>query len=183
MRRGYAVLQRYSQVELPLAPAASPDPAPPAGVELSTLARRPDLARPLHALALSVLGDMPGEDGAPELSYELFRGHVLSSPAFRPDGAVLALAGERLVGFSYIDVPPARPAVGRHRLTGVARDWRGRGVAGALKRAQIAWAQSAGLELLVAENELRNEPIRRLNARLGYRPRPDWVVLRGPLAA
>jgi hypothetical protein len=36
-------------------------------------------------------------------------------------------------------------------------------------------------EQLQATNELRNEPIRRLNARLGYRESPGRVFLLGPL--
>ena len=54
-------------------------------------------------------------------------------------------------------------------MIGVKRAWRGRGIAGALKRAQIAWAKEPGYERIATANELRNEPIRRLNARLGYR--------------
>jgi hypothetical protein len=56
-------------------------------------------------------------------------------------------------------------------------------VAGALKRAQIAWAKERGYEELQAQNELRNEPIRRLNERLGYRPVPGRIFLVGPLAS
>jgi mycothiol synthase len=67
-------------------------------------------------------------------------------------------------------------------MTGVKRAWRGRGVAGALKRAQIAWAKEAGYERLETQNEVRNEPIRRLNTRLGYQPAPGRVVMRGPIA-
>ena len=67
-------------------------------------------------------------------------------------------------------------------MTGVRRDRRGRGIAGALKRAQVAWAKREGFERLQTENERRNEPIRRLNARLGYREAPGEVVMRGPLA-
>jgi mycothiol synthase len=66
-------------------------------------------------------------------------------------------------------------------MTGVKRAWRGRGVAGALKRAQVAWAKQQGYERLVTSNEMRNEPIRRLNARLGYREAPGRVLMRGPL--
>ena len=67
-------------------------------------------------------------------------------------------------------------------MTGVKRSWRGRGIAGALKRAQITWAKEQGYERLATPNELRNEPIRRLNARLGYREAPGRVMMRGPLA-
>jgi len=67
-------------------------------------------------------------------------------------------------------------------MTGVKRAWRNRGIAGALKRAQIAWAKAEGYERMETANELRNEPIRKLNARLGYREAPGRVVVRGPVA-
>ena len=53
-------------------------------------------------------------------------------------------------------------------MTGVLRAYRGRGIAAALKRTQIAWAKQAGYERLQTANEVRNEPIRRLNERHGY---------------
>ena len=182
--RGYVELERYREVELDLRQVSAVHSPAPDAVELTTLAERPDLERPLHALVVSTLADLPGGAAPPpELPFALFREHVLDAPAFRREAAVLAVAGEELAGFAYLEVSPARPRVGRHRLTGVAPAWRGRGLARALKEHQIAWAKAAGLELLVAENEWRNEPIRRLNDRLGYRPRPDWVVMRGPLAS
>ena len=68
-------------------------------------------------------------------------------------------------------------------MTGVKRAWRGRGIARALKCAEIAWAMRAGYRQLETSNEVRNEPIRRLNARLGYRTAPGRVMMQGPLAA
>jgi predicted GNAT superfamily acetyltransferase len=67
-------------------------------------------------------------------------------------------------------------------MTGVKRAWRGRGIAGALKRAQIGWAKANGYERLETGNEVRNEPIRRLNASLGYHESPGRVLMRGPVA-
>jgi GNAT superfamily N-acetyltransferase len=64
----------------------------------------------------------------------------------------------------------------------VKRSWRRRGLAGALKRTQIAWAKERGYERVATQNEMRNEPIRRLNERLGYRPSPGRIIMRGPLA-
>ena len=55
-----------------------------------------------------------------------------------------------------------------HDMTGVRRAWRGRGIARALKAAEIAWAKESGYERLETQNEERNEPIRRLNERYGY---------------
>ena len=67
-------------------------------------------------------------------------------------------------------------------MTGVKRAWRRRGIAGALKRRQIIWAKENGYERLATQNEARNEPIRKLNTRLGYREAPGRIVMRGPLA-
>ena len=66
-------------------------------------------------------------------------------------------------------------------MTGVKRAWRGRGIAGALKRAEIAWAIENGYTRLETHNEERNEPIRRLNERHGYRIAPGHIVVRGPI--
>ena len=56
-------------------------------------------------------------------------------------------------------------------------------MASALKRAQIAWAAGAGLERLVTYTDARNDPMRGVNARLGYRAAPVQIVVRGPLVA
>jgi GNAT superfamily N-acetyltransferase len=71
--------------------------------------------------------------------------------------------------------------VAHHDLTGVKRAWRKRGVARALKHAQIAWAKQNGYVRLDTMNEERNEPIRRLNAELGYKPSGIRMLFRGPL--
>jgi RimJ/RimL family protein N-acetyltransferase len=67
-------------------------------------------------------------------------------------------------------------------MTAVARDWRGRGIATTLKRATIAWAAGNGLEALESANDVDNAPMRAVNQRLGYRPLPDEVYVRGPVA-
>ncbi len=59
---------------------------------------------------------------------------------------------------------------------------RGRGIARALKVAQIAWAKENGVERLTTTNEQRNAPMIRVNESLGYREVPGRVGLRGPLA-
>ena len=64
------------------------------------------------------------------------------------------------------------------------RDWRRRGVATALKRVEIVAAKHAGFRRLVTESEERNEPMRRLNEKLGFVASPELsvVVMRGPVA-
>jgi len=67
-------------------------------------------------------------------------------------------------------------------MTGVKRAWRGRGLARALKCAQIAWDMKSGFEQLETGNEQRNTPMRGLNAQLGYRTVPGRILLEGPIA-
>ena len=64
----------------------------------------------------------------------------------------------------------------------IARAERGRGVAGAVKRGQIAWAQEHGVAALRTATEVRLAQMRALNERLGYRRLYDEIVLRGLVA-
>ena len=66
-------------------------------------------------------------------------------------------------------------------MTAVKRAWRGRGIARALKAAEINWALANGYTELHTSNEERNTPIKRLNARFGYRPGPGRIHLVGPI--
>jgi GNAT superfamily N-acetyltransferase len=66
-------------------------------------------------------------------------------------------------------------------MTAVRRAWRGRGIAGALKAAEISWALASGYTELRTSNEERNAPINCLNARLGYRPGIARIHLAGPI--
>ena len=52
-----------------------------------------------------------------------------------------------------------------------------------IRPAEIAAAKRAGFKRLITESEERNEPMRRLNEKLGFVPSPDlsMVVMRGPL--
>jgi GNAT superfamily N-acetyltransferase len=100
----------------------------------------------------------------------------------RPEATFVALADGEVVAYAKLALSLARPTVALHDMTGVRRGWRGRGVARALKAAEIAWAKENGYERLETQNEERNEPIRRLNERYGYVVTPGSVTVRGPLA-
>jgi GNAT superfamily N-acetyltransferase len=97
-----------------------------------------------------------------------------------PDAYFVALEGDAVVGYGYLE----RRADGwRNGFLAVVREARGRGVAGALKRAQVAWAKHNGVLTLTTANEVRLEGLLALNSRLGYVRVYEEIVLRGPLAA
>jgi mycothiol synthase len=181
-RRGFAEAERNSRLVLELAGVDPPPVAPPDGIAIATWAERPELARAIYEVAREAFPDVPGEADTTMEPFEDWLEHEMRGSGDRPDATFLALAGEEVVGYAKFSLTAARPTAASHDMTGVKRAWRGRGVAGALKRAQIAWAKQQGYERLVTENEVRNEPIRRLNERLGYRVTPGRVIMRGPIA-
>ena len=70
-----------------------------------------------------------------------------------------------------------------HDLTVVRRDYRGHGIAYALKRAQLAWASRAGVRQLVTWTLKGNEPMQTLNRRLGYVDHARALIYTAPLAS
>ena len=179
-RRGFAEAGRESWLTLELGPLEPPPADPPSGVEVVTLAARPQLLRGVYEVASEAYPDIPGHEGGMEPFAEWVAADM-SGPNDDPEGVFVALAAGEVVGYSKFHLPQARPGVAVHDVTGVRRAWRGRGIAGALKRTQIAWAKERGYERLETWNEERNTPIRKLNERLGYRVAPGRVLLRGPL--
>jgi GNAT superfamily N-acetyltransferase len=182
-RRGFVEIGRYSKRVLELSGVVAPAIAPPSGIEITTWAERPDAAPAIYAVAVEAYADVPG--GADEVMepFEDWLAHDMGGSGDRRDATFIALAGEEVVGYAKFSLTAAQPTVAFHDMTGVKRAWRGSGIAGALKRAQIGWALANGFERLETGNEVRNEPIRRLNASLGYHEVPGRVVLRGPLAS
>jgi GNAT superfamily N-acetyltransferase len=180
-RRGFTEIGRESRLVLELDGFEPPPVDLPAGIDqIATLAERPELIRGLYEVALEASPDIPGEEDDPVSPFDQWVREELGGLGDRPDAIFVALAGDEVAGYSKFHVPLARPDELMHDLTGVKRAWRGRGVAGALKRAQLHWAKGRGVRRLVTMNEVRNEPIRRLNERLGYQLAPGKVHMRAP---
>jgi GNAT superfamily N-acetyltransferase len=181
-RRGFAETARESMLTLELAAIEAPAVDPPNGVEIVSWAGRPELVDGMYEVALEAYPDIPGnEDDAME-SFEEWLTHDMTGPGDLPEATFVALAVDEVVGFAKFSLTRAQPTIAWHDVTGVKRAWRGRGIAGALKRAEIAWAKEQGYERLQTMNEERNAPIRKLNERYGYRLAPGRIFVVGPLA-
>ena len=181
-RRGFSEHGRELRLELDVTAIDPPSIDPPPGVEIVTWAERPELARGLYEVHSEAAPDIPGEEDLPQASFEDWLEHDMGGPGDKPEATFVALVDGEVVGYSKFSLTDAQPTVAFHDLTGVKRAWRGRGIAGALKRTQIAWAKEHGYERLSTMNEERNEPIRKLNERYGYRPVPGRIFVRGPVA-
>jgi GNAT superfamily N-acetyltransferase len=171
--RGYDEVRRYVISELDV--AAAPDPGAPA-IPLVTFAERPDLAPQLYALAQIAYADQPGRSES-QIGEDW---HEWGLGRHRPDAYFIALDGDRLLAYGYLE---EHEGAWTNGFMAVAREARGRGIAGAIKRAQIAWAKAQGIAALRTANELRLVTMLDLNRRLGYRRLYDEIILRGPAAA
>ncbi len=181
-RRKFTEIERDSRLVLDLSDVEAPEIDPPDGVEIVTWAERPDVIHGIYEVAREAYPDMPGAVAEEVEPFEEWLEHDMRGPGDRPDATFVALAGDEIVGYAKFSLTSARPTVAGHDVTGVKRSWRGRGVAGALKRAQIRWAKQQGYERLQTANEVRNEPMRRLNYRLGYQAAPGRISLLGPVS-
>ena len=181
--RGFREAGREYEVVLDTAHAEAV-PEPPAGIELVSLAERPDLERAVYEVDCEVGADVPrpeGDDfeGQP---FDRWREQYLEGPGAVPDAMIAALAGDAVVGYTGLRRRGASSPVAENMLTAVRREWRRRGIATALKREQVARARAAGIEQIFTTNDETNAGMRGVNARLGYRPAPTHIVVTGPLA-
>ena len=173
-KRGFAEVLRMQELSLDLSSADGDGGA--ADVEVVPLT--PELEPSAFDATREIYPDLPGEaveltGGIDEWRRNELPGHTIRSCT------LAALAEGQVVG--YATLHEAGDGVGIHGITGVRRAWRGRGVALALKRAQIAAAQTAGLRELRTTTAFQNAPMLRVNERLGYRRGVAWIHLRGPL--
>jgi mycothiol synthase len=93
--------------------------------------------------------------------------------------AFVALDGDAVVGYARLyELSGDRLENG---LTAVRHSHRRRGLAVALKRAQVAWAAGRGYRQILTSTVAGNEAMRGVNERLGYRPFSEEIVVEGPV--
>jgi GNAT superfamily N-acetyltransferase len=150
-----------------------PSPPPP-GLRFVTVAERRQLLREVYDLACEGYEDLATVDPV-VVSLDEW----LAEEATIPEGSFVALAGEKIVGYTGLCRAPGGSA--EDGLTVVGRAWRRRGLALALKRAKLAWAASSGIAEIVTWTQRGNDGMRSVNERLGYVYRDVIVSVQAPL--
>jgi len=178
-RRGFEKVGGEEAVSLRLAGDPAPS-VPPDGITIVSRRERPDVVEAMYEVFVEAEQDVPGAPTGETI--EAWRAREIDRPSRSPDLSFVAIAAGEVVGYAVLDVFGDE---GHHGFTAVKRAWRRRGVATALKRAQIDAASRMRLDRLITGSEERNLPMRSLNAKLGYRLDPEWstIVMRGPLQA
>lgn len=164
------------QVEQVRTLGEEPPAEPPPGVTFVTIAERPELLREAYPLGVTGWADMATTEPV-SISLEDW----LSDEATFPEGSFVALADGEIVGYSGLCRLGDEETAAEDGLTVVRRDWRGRGLATALKRAELAWAAANGIREIVTWTQRGNDGMRAVNERLGYAYRSVTVNVRGPI--
>lgn len=174
-RHGFAEVDR--QVEQVRAVGDEPEPAPFDGVSFATVGERPELLEQAYPLAEHGYADLVLATGTATVEKDAW----LRDEATLPDGSVVAHAEGRIVGYAGLLAWADDPTRAENGLTVVARDWRGRGLAAAMKRRQLAWAARSGIREVVTWTQTGNEAMRAVNERLGYVTRTISRTVERPL--
>ena len=178
-RRGYEVEYHIFRSRLPLADwnaaAFAPDVerAKAAGIRFSSFAAEitgEASYERCYDFVGRLMDDIPGALGRNRAPYERWRNNFRTRPEMDPAGWIMAIDGDRWVGLSSV---VRRPDEGFFTgFTGIEREYRGRGIALALKVVSLEYARSIGAREIFTSNHSVNAPMLAVNRKLGYLPEP-----------
>jgi GNAT superfamily N-acetyltransferase len=142
----------------------------------ATVADRPELWEQAYHRVHATLADT-AHGSVPRVTLEEWHRDWINTP----EAAFAALAGGEVIGVASLLLDPDQPARAETGYTAVRREWRGRGVAGALKRSTLAWAAGHGIAEVYTWTQQGNARMRTVNERLGYRYGIVSIRLESPL--
>ncbi len=137
-------------------------------VSVADLAKeRSEWRRDLHQLYAEVDGDVPTRFPTAQIGFEDFEALSLGRRML-PDGFLVAIAGDELVGLTEPQSVDGSPEVIEQDLTGVRSGYRGRGIAKAIKAASVLWAAESGYTTIRTQNAQSNSAMLAVNDWLGF---------------
>jgi RimJ/RimL family protein N-acetyltransferase len=131
--------------------------------------------RALYDAEAPMWEDVPWATPTPHWPYERFRHMGFDSGQMLGDISIVAYDGDTIAGFTMTGKRQSRD--GYTWMTGVGRDYRGRGLATAIKVEALSHAKAKGLRALLTTNDEPNKAMREVNAKLGYQMLPAHVQL------
>ncbi|HZY46617.1 MAG TPA: GNAT family N-acetyltransferase [Candidatus Bathyarchaeia archaeon] len=162
------------------------DKASQNGVHITTLANElmadPESYRKLHALEELVSADIPRPERFTPVSFEQWSAMVVKNPNLVPHGFMIAKHGDEYVGMSTVWKDQKHPKWLYQGLTGVLREYRGRGIAMALKLKIVEYSKNNGYEKLKTWNDSTNAPMLGINIKLGFKREVGWITFEKNLA-
>lgn len=157
-----------------------------AGVEISTLAGElendPECYAKLYKLNMDLMADVPMPEHFTPLPYEQWLAFDMKDPGLLPEAYAIAKHGTEYVGLSTVRHLDKEPTGLYQALTGVRREYRGKGVAFTMKLKVIDYARKNGYDKIKTENATTNAPMLGINIRLGFKKEVGWIAYSKALA-
>lgn len=138
--------------------------------------RDPDWLGKVYDLHTEVNADVPRVEAYTPVTLDEYANHLLKYPGYLPEAHFLVKDGDRYVTESFMFRSEQLPGVLYQGLTGTRRDYRGRGLALALKLRTIAFARAYGAREIRTWNDTLNAPMLRINTKLGFVRQPAWIT-------
>ena len=135
---------------------------------------RDEHLRAAYEVCVEALPEVHAPLPAQAQPFEEWLAHESRDPAV----AFVALDGGEVVGYARLHTCGVQHRL-EHGLTAVRRSHRRRGLATALKRAQLKWAADHGYRELRTDMIEGNTAMRAVNQRLGYRELPPVLIVSG----
>src|SRR6266566_3019487 len=133
--------------------------------------------RKVHELVQLITADMPREAAFTPLKYEQWETFSLKNPQMVPDSYIIARDGPKYVGISNVHRIDTEPGVLHQDDTGVTREYRGRGIATALKLKVIEYTKKNGYRMIKTWNDSDNWPMLAVNTKLGFKRQVGWITM------
>jgi GNAT superfamily N-acetyltransferase len=139
--------------------------------------------RELYELVQLITADMPTPQPFTPISFEQWEAFELKNPSLMPDAYMIAKDETRYVGLSTVWSSDKEPKSLYQGNTGVRRDYRGRGIAIALKLKVIDYALQHGYEKVKTWNASNNPAMLGINTKLGFKREVGWLTMEKDLAS
>lgn len=120
--------------------------------------------------------DVPDIEPYTEVSYDDFLKNVINAPYSIPEAFLIAKHGSRYVGLAWMAGSAEEPGILYQGLTGVLSEYRGKGIAMALKLANVEAAGRLGKREIRTWNDTTNRPMLRINEAMGFVKQPAEIV-------
>lgn len=150
------------------------------GLTITTLAeerrRDPECLKKLHELYVVIMEDVPHPDQYTPVDFEHFLRYNIEHPDAIAEGYFIAKDKEEYIGLSNLRKSKDEPKDLYQGLTGVRREYRGKGVAMALKLKTIEYAHAHGYEIIKTWNDNTNVGMLAINEKLGFVRQPAWIT-------
>ena len=150
-----------------------------AGFEIANLAVErainPEADRLVYQLDRSVQDDIPRPGGAhSSMDFDNFRRVYVDNPEADPSAILIAKRQGQYAGYTAVWLGKDKPAY--TAMTGVRREHRRQGLALALKLLSFRLMKECGYSAARTNNDTANQPILRLNEKLGYQKQPGMLL-------